>query len=120
MKISLFKSILFGVFGLAALIGVFVFATYTGNNTDTDTVGPVVIWGTLPAEGMQTTLTNLGQTNITLKNVSYVQKNRATLSSDLASAIAIGNAPDLILASQEELLALTKFITPAPKNSPIT
>jgi maltose-binding protein MalE len=114
MKISLFQGILYGVFGLAALIGLFVFATYTNRNSTSTTVGPVVIWGTLPKAGIQATLTAAAQSDTTLKSVSYVEKNPATLSNDLATAIATGVAPDLILASQEELLALSKFITPIP------
>ena len=113
MKISVFQAILFGIFGLGALIGLFVFATYTNKNT-TNVVGTVVIWGTLPKSGMQKTLITTSQTDTMLKNVSYIQKDPATLSSDLASAIATGDAPDLVLASQEELQALTKFITPIP------
>ena len=113
MKISLFKVILFGVFGLGALIGLFVFATYTNTNT-ADTVGTVVVWGTLPRAGMQETLNAAAQADTTLKNVSYIEKDPATLVSDLATAIATGGAPDLVLASQEELYALAKFITPIP------
>lgn len=113
MKISLFQAILFGIFGLAALVGLFVFATYTSNG-GANTVGTVVIWGTLPSAGVQTTLSAAAQSNETFKNVSYVQKNPATLLSDIATAIATNAAPDLILASQEELYSLTKFITPIP------
>lgn len=114
MKISLFQGILFGVFGIGALVGLFVFATYTSNNSGSETVGTVVIWGTLPAEPLRAMLTAAAQADTTLKSVSYVQKNAATLSADLASAIATGVAPDLILASQEELHALAKFISPIP------
>lgn len=114
MKISLFKGILFGVFGLAALIGLFVFATYTSNNSGSSAVGTVVIWGTLPEAGMQATLIAAAQIDPTLKGVSYVQKNAATLSTDLAAAIATGNAPDAVLSSQEELQSLAKFISPVP------
>jgi ABC-type glycerol-3-phosphate transport system substrate-binding protein len=114
MKISLFKAILLGVFGVAALIGVFVFATYTNKNTSEEAVGTVVIWGTLPADGIQATLTTAGQTNQAFKSVSYVQKDSAALVSSLATAIATGNAPDLVLASQEELHALARFLTPIP------
>ncbi|MDO8566631.1 MAG: extracellular solute-binding protein [bacterium] len=114
MKMSLFKGILLTVFGFSALVGLFVFATYSNNNSNKGEVGPVVIWGTLPKEGIQAMLTAAAQTDVTLKSVSYVQKYPTTLSSDLASAIATGVAPDLVLASQEELLALTKFITPIP------
>ncbi len=114
MKISLFQGILFGAFGLAALVGLFVFATHTGNSSNNNAVGTVTIWGTLPKADMQAALTTAGQTETLLKNVSYVEKNPATLASDLASAIATGGAPDLILASQEELRALAKFIAPIP------
>ena len=113
MKISLFQGILFGVFGLAALVGLFVFATHT-STTAKNPVGNVVIWGTLPKAGMQSTLTTAGQTEASLKNVSYVEKSSTTLASDLASAIATGRAPDLILSSQEQLHSLSRFIAPIP------
>ncbi len=111
MKMSLFQVILIGVFGLGALIGLFVFATYTSNGGG-EQIGSVVIWGVLSEDDMQATLTAIGQTNTGLKSVSYVQKNPATLASDLASAIATGASPDLILASQEDIRTLAKFITP--------
>ncbi len=116
MKISLFQGILFGIFGLSALVGLFVFATYTSTG-DTNTVGTVVMWGTLPSEGMQSALAATMQIDETLKNVSYVQKDPATLLSNVATAIATGVAPDLILASHEELHALTKFIMPIPQST---
>ncbi|MDO8514653.1 MAG: extracellular solute-binding protein [bacterium] len=112
MKISLFKGILFGIFGIGALVGLFVFATYTSNSNNASAIGTVVIWGTLPSSAMEATLVAATGIDPSLKSVSYVQKNPATLPADLASAIATGAAPDLVLASQEELQPLTKFITP--------
>ena len=114
MKISFFQGILFGTFGLAALIGLFVFATHTSTSNNASGIGTVVIWGTLSKAGIEATLAATGQIDPTFKNaaVSYVQKSPSTLASDLASAIATGNAPDLVLASQEELHTLTKFIAP--------
>ncbi len=114
MKLSLFQTILLSVFGLGALVGLFVFATYTSNGGGSDAIGTVVVWGTLPSAGMQSVITTGAQTDVDLKNVSYVQKDPATLLSDVATAIATDAAPDLILASQEELLALAKFITSIP------
>ena len=115
MKITLFKGIVFGVLSLSAIVGVFVFATHTGTTTNSaTTVGTVVIWGTLPKANVQNTLTAIAQTNTTLKDVSYVQKNLNTFPADLAAAIATGNAPDLVLASQEELHSLSKLIVPVP------
>ncbi len=112
MKVSLFQGILYGVFIIAALIGLFVFATYTSKNTGSNAVGPVIIWGTLPKESITTALNTLGQTQVGLKGVSYQEKSAATLPTDLAAAIATGEAPDLVLASQEELHTLAKFIVP--------
>lgn len=119
MKISFFQGVLFGIFGIGALIGLVVFATHTGNANKSNAVGTVVMWGTLPKASMQTFLTAAGQTDQTLKDVSYVQKDPATLPDDLSAAIATGNAPDLVLASQEELIALKRFLAPiAPATLP--
>ncbi len=118
MRITLFQGILSALFVLAAAIGVFVFATHTGkSNGGAATVGTVVIWGTLPRTDFQNALTDIMKGDQTLKGVSYVQKNPDTISSDLASAIAIGGAPDLILASQEGLSSLSKLIVPLPSST---
>lgn len=63
---------------------------------------------------MRATFETAVKTDPTFKTVSYIQKDPATLSSDLSAAIATGNAPDLVLASQEELYTLMKFIAPIP------
>ncbi len=112
MKLTLFQGILLGVFGIGALVGLFVFSTYTSKSGGAGAVGAVVIWGTLPQSAMNATLTAAAQADTSLRSVSYVQKDPATLPSDLAAAIATGNAPDLVLASQEELQSLAKFIAP--------
>lgn len=114
MKLSIFQTVFLGIFAFSALVGLFIFATYSGKGGSADAIGAVVIWGTLPKEGMQSTLSAAAQLNEAFKNISYVQKDPTTLSSDIAIAIATGAAPDLILASQEELHSLTKFITPIP------
>ncbi len=114
MKISLFQGILFAVFGFGAIIGLFVFTTHTGNTNNSNAIGTVVIWGTLPKSEMQSFLTEVGQTNQEVKNVSYIQEDVSTLPNDLSAAIATGNAPDLILASQEELTSISKYLIPIP------
>lgn len=114
MKISLFQGILFGVFIIGALVGLFVFATYTSKSGGSNAIGTVVIWGTLPKDGMEAMLATTTQMDSSLKSVSYVQEDPATLPNDLAAAIATGAAPDLVLDSQENLFALAKFITPIP------
>ena len=114
MKISLFQGILIAVFCLGALVGLFVFATYSGNRSGGSGIGTVIVWGILPKDGMNAMLTTVAQTDTDIKGISYVQKDPKTLPSDLAAAIATGAAPDLVLASQEELHALAKFISPIP------
>ncbi|MEK7101959.1 MAG: extracellular solute-binding protein [Patescibacteria group bacterium] len=113
MKISLFQGILFGVLIISTVVGLFVFATYTSKNS-ASTIGPVLVWGTLPREDIEATLTAINQTELGLKNVTYVEKDSRTLTADLSSAIATGAAPDLVLASQEELHTLSRFIAPIP------
>jgi len=66
MKLSLFQGILIGVFGLGAVIGVFVFATYSGGSSKAG-IGPVVIWGTLPQTSMNAALSLVEKTNTDLK-----------------------------------------------------
>lgn len=116
MKLSLFQTILLGAFGMSALIGLFVFATYTSSG-GAGGVGTVVIWGTLPQKDMQNTLAEATKVDAAFKNVSYVEKDPATLASDIAVSIATGSSPDIILASQEELYGLTKFIQPIPNST---
>ncbi len=116
MKISLFQGILMGVFGVAAVIGLFVFATYRGGGSS-ESVGPVTIWGTLPADSIEGGISTLVPSDPELKNVTYVKKNVTTLASDLATAIATGKSPDLVLATQEELTRLAKFLTVIPSST---
>lgn len=106
---------MFSIFGLGALVGLFVFATYTGKNSSgSGAIGTVVVWGSLPSSDIRSILTAIAQTDPSLNGVSYAQKDSASLSTELATAIATGAAPDLLLFSQEELHSLKKFITPIP------
>jgi len=117
MKISLFQGILIGVFVFGAIIGLFVFSTYTGSVGDNEKIGPVVMWGVLPETDMQAVLASATKNDATFKNVSYIQKNPTTLAVELATAIATGSMPDLVLSSQENLHSLAKFITPISFNT---
>ena len=114
MKISLFQGVLLGVFGLGAVIGLFVFATYTSSGGSSSAIGDVTVWGTLPKDGIDAALAEITKADASLKGITYVQKNSATLQSDLTSAIAVGSPPDLVLISQEQIIPLAKFLTPIP------
>lgn len=110
MKMTTFKIVLFGTFALFAFVGLFVFATYTGSNSGSTNIGTVVVWGTLPKSQVKAALDTLTLSNTALKGVSYVEVSQDSLESSLSTAIATGNPPDLVLASQEELHALQKLI----------
>jgi ABC-type glycerol-3-phosphate transport system substrate-binding protein len=114
MKMSLFQGIVLGAFVLAAIVGVIVFATFQGGPNPATDIGTVVIWGALPKVEVDAALTEVRRTDLTLKGVSYVAKDANTLRSELVSAIAQGNAPDMVLISQENLYSLLKVIEPIP------
>ncbi|PIR83333.1 hypothetical protein COU19_01210 [Candidatus Kaiserbacteria bacterium CG10_big_fil_rev_8_21_14_0_10_56_12] len=114
MKISLFQGILIGVFGIAAFAGLFVFATYSSTGTQADGVGTVLIWGTLPKDQVNGILLEVTKLDTSMKSVTYKQKAPLTLANELSAAIATNEAPDLVLASQEELLSLARFMQVIP------
>lgn len=117
MKSSLFEGILIGVFVLGAFIGLFVLSAFRGSTSPEAAVGSVIVWGTLPRDDVDNALNSLRVSTPALKGVSYTQKDPNMLATDLASAIATGSGPDLVLASQEELRSISKFIDPITPES---
>jgi multiple sugar transport system substrate-binding protein len=115
-KMSPFQIIFLVGFGIAALIGLLVFATTSGSNS-TAKIGSVVIWGTLPKDAITQELNTLTSADRSYGKVSYVQKQPDTFDSDLANAIASGNGPDMILITQEQLLAEQSKISLIPFSS---
>ncbi len=100
-------------FGLLALAGLFVFATSRGLGGGEEPLGTVSIWGFLPEEGMDSALEQL-KYDQRYDGVSYREVDEATFGSTLASSIAEGRGPDLILITQEHLLSEEAKITPIP------
>lgn len=100
-----FQIIVFGIFILLALGGLVLFANYSGIGGSGAKVGTVTIWGVLPADAMNIELDALKASNKDYGTVTYVQKSSDSFDAVLANAIASGVGPDLVLISQEELLA---------------
>ena len=105
MDIKPFQVILMVVFGLTALLGLFLFANFQGFNSGVVPVGPVTIWGTLPGRPIQDALANLKQSHGELAKVTYIEKSLETFDAELSEAIASGRGPDLIIISQEQLVS---------------
>lgn len=112
-----FQLILLGIFGLLAFVGLFLFASYSGFGGGKNTVGSVVIWGTLPAESVKAGLDVISQGRKEFKDVGYVEKSATTFDIDLANALASGTGPDLILISEEQLLYEKSKLTIIPYSS---
>lgn len=92
------------VFGLVALVGLFLFANFRGFDTGKITVGAVTIWGTLPERSLQDALMNLRNTRGELAKVVYYEKPVESFDAELSDAIASGRGPDLIIITQEQLI----------------
>lgn len=100
-----FQIVVLAVFGLAALGGLALFASYGGLAGGSKSVGTVIIWGTLPAASVNGALETLRTQHKEYGNVSYAARPAATFERDLADALASGTGPDLIVITQEDLLS---------------
>ncbi len=99
-----FQIAVMGAFGVLALIGLIVFATYKPSDLGTANVGKVVVWGIVPADAMEGAMAELTQDK-SYRGVSYEYVRPESFASELANALAAGAGPDLILISQEELMS---------------
>lgn len=102
---STFKIVLLSVFGLGALIGVVVFATYRGDTSQA--TGPVVVWGFLPKASIDVYAKEMGFEQNKNFTFTYVEKNIATFEEEFVRALADGQSPDLVIM-REDMLALQK------------
>ena len=100
-----FQTIVLVACGLLGLVGLFLFATFNGGGNGGVPVGPVTIWGPLPADAVYAGIENLKGTNKEFQDITYIEKDPTTLESDLAEALAAGSGPDLVIISQEQILS---------------
>jgi ABC-type glycerol-3-phosphate transport system substrate-binding protein len=117
-NMSKFQLIVIGVFILAAMSGLLIFAL--GKTTSTGTFDHIVIWGTQPEPVMTTLISNqLIANQLSEKKVSvkYVQKDADTFDKTLVEALANGTGPDAFLLSQDAILQYKDKIIPIPFSS---
>lgn len=113
---STFQMVLLAIFGTCAVASVLIFAFFIGTNSSA-TTGPVVIWGTFDESAFQTVLRQLVETESRLRQVTYVQKDPATFSAELANGLASGNGPDLFILRHDETVTEGPKIYPIPYES---
>lgn len=108
-----FQIIVISLFAVAALGGLLLFATFKGFG-GAKPVGPVVIWGTLPADAVLPAIDELKRVHEEFKSVTYEERDGATFDTDLADALAAGSGPDVIMTNQEWLRAETNKLSVIP------
>ncbi len=87
-----------------ALIGFLLFSNYRGSSQrEKVQIGQVNIWGTLDRSLMEKVLTRLRESNSIYQKVNYIEKSKESYQQDILEALAAGEAPDLILLSNEEI-----------------
>lgn len=121
MKLRPFELALVIVFIGLALLALIMLSTFKPkpktNDGEQPIVGYVSIWGTLPADVINSIIIDLGNKNDAYKKVSYKYYSPDEFDNILVNALADGTGPDLILASQEKLVEMRKRIKPVSYES---
>ena len=112
-QLTTFQIVVLGIFAAFILVGVGVFAV-SGGLGGKQEVGSVVVWGTVDSDVMQRVFGELRPNDKTFQSVSYTQKKTETYDSELINAMASGVGPDLIMLSQDELLAFADKVLTIP------
>lgn len=111
--------IIFGGLALGALVMLKLYKPDANSNDPASSVkiGKVDIWGTFPAEGIYTLLSDLTKENEQYRGVSYRYFRPEEFSASLVTALADGTGPDIILISQEKLIEMRQRIKPVSYES---
>lgn len=115
-RLTIFHTILLLVFGALAVSGVLIFALAVGND-DANTVGPVGIWGTLDGAAVSAVLQSSAEENPIFKEVAYEEKDLLAYESELTTALANGEGPDLFVLRQDYILKDAGKAVPVPSGN---
>lgn len=91
------------MFVVAAGVGLFMFATYSGSGSAGAV--PVTVWGTLPRAAFDA-VTGQSEKGSALSLVTYVEKRPESFAAEYINAAASGSSPDLIVLPSDQLTAL--------------
>ncbi len=94
-----FQIVLTGLFGVLAVVAIFVFALYRGTGSQEVNV---TIWGSLPSEQFVALLNTPAFTSDHSMRINYVEKSANTIESEFTEALAQGKGPDLVLLRQDQ------------------
>jgi ABC-type glycerol-3-phosphate transport system substrate-binding protein len=115
MKVTPFQYVIMGIFVALLVGGVVIFAVFGGKG-NSNSVGSVVVWGTMDATTMQSSIAALIGVDQNFQQVSYVQKRPETYEADLINAFASNRAPDLFFLNDAQILAFKDKVLPISYN----
>lgn len=104
MKTNATQIIILGIFILFLVIGVIVFAKFSGGSSSTVSGDPVEIWGTLPESNMTLALQDIVGQKLANINIIYKEISAANFEQTLIESLADGTGPDVILIPNTLLL----------------
>ena len=116
MRLSVFQIVVLCSFGALGVAGALIFALLVGR-ASTESIGSVVIWGTLDERAFTPLLRQLSDEDGRLRQVSYVPKQPETFERELADALASGTGPDLFVIRQDSAEKNSSKILPIPYTS---
>lgn len=116
MKLRPFELALVVIFGGLAILAMVLLSVLDFSRPDPQSnasyVGPVQLWGTLPASQVQEVLRSLKERDERFNEVTYKFISDATFDTELTNALADGVGPDLLLVSHEHLVDQRRRIQP--------
>lgn len=100
-NLNTFQVVIMVIFGVFAIIGVWVFASKRAGNSD---VAQVRVWGTEDRAVMSRIIGDIVVEGSLDAQIKYEQKNPDSFNSELVEAIAEGVGPDVIILAHEDIL----------------
>lgn len=107
----------FGFLGIGALILLATSSPSGEDTTDPTYVGPVQIWGTVPAGPMTQILSDLATSDEVYEKVSYRYIAPEEFNQTITESLADGLGPDLLFTSHEQLVEQRRRIRAIPFES---
>lgn len=99
-KLSTFQITLLAVFGSLGVAGVMIFALLTASG-NTNTIGAVVIWGTLDESAIKLALRDAADNDSRFSEVTYTKIDPTQYDAQIKNALASGRGPDLFIMSDD-------------------
>ncbi|MFA6601656.1 MAG: extracellular solute-binding protein [Candidatus Paceibacterota bacterium] len=110
---SKFQIIVLAVFIIAIIAGVAAFALYKGKS-NTSTIPAVTIWGTFPAEAIQSYVSDINASRADKITVYYSEFSPVNFNTKFINSLASGSGPDAILLPADMILTEQGKLTVIP------